>query len=153
MKDFEMDAAQQALLKVLNPLYETTHNAKIAQENQMEPWDKRSTMNGGSHTQVGSDYPLSLKRESLSLDRLLQRVSGVSSSGLSFYGRAHELPTTCSPALGIDSSFFVTQVAQRMQILVVYAEDIIGLGERIFNIFIAQVVLFLPFKRAKVTTL
>ncbi|GJW31497.1 RuvB-like protein 2 [Tanacetum coccineum] len=58
---------------------------------------------------VGSDYPLSLKRESVFLDRLLQRVSRVSSSGLPFYGRAHELPTTHSPALGIDSSSFVTQ--------------------------------------------
>ncbi|GJS05376.1 RNA-binding KH domain-containing protein PEPPER [Tanacetum coccineum] len=110
------------------PLYETTHNARIAQENQVEPWAERSTMNGGSHAQVGSDHPLSLKRESLFLDRLLQRESRVSSSGLSLYGRDHELPTTRSSALGIDSSSFVTQVAQTMQIPVVYAEDIIGVG-------------------------
>ncbi|PWA39297.1 K Homology domain-containing protein [Artemisia annua] len=110
------------------PLYETTHNARIAQENQVEPWAERSIMNGGSHAQVGSDYPLSQKRESLLLDRLLQRESRVSSSGLSLYGRDHELPATRSSALGIDSSTFVTQVVQTMQIPVVYAEDIIGVG-------------------------
>ncbi|GJU86139.1 RNA-binding KH domain-containing protein PEPPER-like protein [Tanacetum coccineum] len=91
-------------------------------------WAERSTMNGGSHAQVGSDHPLSLKRESLFLDVLLQRESRVSSSGLSLYGRDHELPTTRSSALGIGSSSFVTQVAQTMQIPVVYAEDIIGVG-------------------------
>ncbi|GJY51512.1 hypothetical protein Tco_0442359 [Tanacetum coccineum] len=58
VRDFEMDVVRQALLKVLNPLYDTTG----------------------------------------------------SSSVLPFYGRAHELPTTRSPALGIDFSSFVTQV-------------------------------------------
>ncbi|GKC28322.1 hypothetical protein Tco_1035616, partial [Tanacetum coccineum] len=103
------NARRRAEAEVQVDVARCQHNARIAQENQMEPWDERSTMNGGSHAQVGSDYPLSLKRESLFLDRLLQHVSRVSSFGLPFYGRAHELPTTRSAALGIDSSSFVTQ--------------------------------------------
>ncbi|GJW75513.1 hypothetical protein Tco_0134883 [Tanacetum coccineum] len=71
--DFEKDAACQALLKVLNPLYEPTNCTRKSNG----PWVERLTTNGGSHAQAGSDYPLSSKRRSLFLDRLLQRESRV----------------------------------------------------------------------------
>ncbi|KAI3701716.1 hypothetical protein L6452_26992 [Arctium lappa] len=110
------------------PLFEKTHNASATQEHQVEPWVETSMLHTGSHSRVGSDYPLSMKRESLFVNREPQRESQFSSSGLSFYGRDPGLSTTRPPALGGTSSPFVTQVAHTMQIPLVYAEDIIGVG-------------------------
>ncbi|KAJ9550732.1 hypothetical protein OSB04_014777 [Centaurea solstitialis] len=110
------------------PLFEKTHNAAATQEGQAEPWAETSVLHG-SHSRVGSDYSLSMKRESLFVNREPQRESQFSSSGLSFYGRdPGGLTATRSPALGGTVSPFVTQVAHTIQIPLVYAEDIIGVG-------------------------
>ncbi|XP_024981434.1 RNA-binding KH domain-containing protein PEPPER-like isoform X2 [Cynara cardunculus var. scolymus] len=110
------------------PLFEKTHNATATQERQVEPWAETSMLHTSSHPRVGGDYPLPMKRESLFANREPQRESQFSSSRLSFYGRDPGLSTTRSPALGGTSGPFVTQVAHTMQIPLVYAEDIIGVG-------------------------
>ncbi|KAI7753971.1 hypothetical protein M8C21_029103 [Ambrosia artemisiifolia] len=104
------------------PLFENAHNANATQEHQVETWAEKPTIHMGSHNRVGS--------ESLFLDREPQQESRGFSSGLLLYGRDPGLSTIQSPALGLTSDRFVTQVAQTMQIPLVYAEDIIGVGGR-----------------------
>ncbi|KAF5789556.1 putative K domain-containing protein [Helianthus annuus] len=104
------------------PLFEQTHNATATQEHQAETWAERPNVHLGSRNRVGS--------ESLFLDREPQQESRGFSSGLMFHGRDPGLSTVQSPLLGLTTDRFVTQVAQTMQIPLVYAEDIIGVGGR-----------------------
>ncbi|KAI3827652.1 hypothetical protein L1987_01732 [Smallanthus sonchifolius] len=132
------------------PQFEKTHNATATKEHQVDAWAEPMVHNG-SHNRAGSDFPLSMKSESLFLDREPQQESRAFSSGLLFYGRdpglqcfrrkfqapprrdfynTAELSATRSPILGPTSGRFVTQVAQTMQTPLAYAEDIIGVGGR-----------------------
>ncbi|XP_024965038.1 RNA-binding KH domain-containing protein PEPPER-like, partial [Cynara cardunculus var. scolymus] len=110
------------------PLFEKTNNVAATQEHQVETWADKPMMRSGSQHGIGGDYSLPVRRETLFLDREPQRESQFSSHGLSLYGRDPGLPTTRSPALGRTGGPIVTQIAQTMQIPLVYAEDIIGVG-------------------------
>ncbi|KAK1434808.1 hypothetical protein QVD17_00562 [Tagetes erecta] len=95
------------------PLFEMTNNVAEA-----------------SHSQHGfgarSDYSLPMRRETLFADREpLQIESHLTSHGFSLFGRD---PTALSPARARTAGPIVTQMAQTMQIPLVYAEDIIGVG-------------------------
>nr|XP_043628337.1 RNA-binding KH domain-containing protein PEPPER-like [Erigeron canadensis] len=109
------------------PLFEIAHDPSATQEHQLETWAEKSLVHTGSYSRV--DSPLSVKRESLYLDRESQRESRYSSSGVLYYGRETGLSRTHSPAHGRTSAF-VTQVAQTMQIPLVYTDAVIGLGGR-----------------------
>ncbi|XP_076910659.1 RNA-binding KH domain-containing protein PEPPER-like [Bidens hawaiensis] len=93
------------------PLFEKTHCITATQEHRVDAWAEKPIMQSGSRSRVGSESSFS--------------------SGLLFHGRDSGLSTIRSPPVtGPTSGRFVTQVAQTMQIPLVYAEDIIGSGGR-----------------------
>ncbi|KAI3513991.1 hypothetical protein L1887_12294 [Cichorium endivia] len=115
------------------PLFEKTNNVTTTQESQVETWADKPMMRTGTGTGIGSgigtDFSLPMRRETLFLDREPQREPPhLPSHGLSLYGRDPGLPPTRSPAIGRTGGPIVTQIAQTMQIPLVYAEDIIGVG-------------------------
>ncbi|KAF5804828.1 putative K domain-containing protein [Helianthus annuus] len=125
------------------PLFEQSNNAAVAaaaaatQEHQVETsWADKPMMRStsGLQSQLGlggvGDFSLPMRRETLFADREPQRESLLTSHGLSLYGRDPGLPppATLSPALARTGGPIVTQIAQTMQIPLVYAEDIIGVG-------------------------
>ncbi|XP_057501524.1 RNA-binding KH domain-containing protein PEPPER-like [Actinidia eriantha] len=110
------------------PLFEKSSNTTVSQERQVETWADRSLQHGPSHTGMGTDYPLSAKRESLFLDRETQMEPRIPSSGITLYGQDPGLSGMRSSGLGRTGAPFVTQIAQTMQIPLEYAEDIIGIG-------------------------
>uniref|UniRef100_A0A5B7A9L8 K Homology domain-containing protein n=1 Tax=Davidia involucrata TaxID=16924 RepID=A0A5B7A9L8_DAVIN len=110
------------------PLFEKNYNTTVPQERQVETWADKSSLHTASQTAIGTDYPLSAKRESLFLDRETQLESQVPPSGLSLYGQDPGLPGMRSSGLGRAGGPIVTQIAQTMQIPLAYAEDIIGIG-------------------------
>ncbi|KAD3068142.1 hypothetical protein R6Q59_017910 [Mikania micrantha] len=120
------------------PLFEKSNNAATTtatQEHQVETsWaDKpvmRTTSGPQSHLGLGGngDFSLPMRRETLFAEREPQRESHLTSHGLSLYGRDPGLTAALSPALPRTGGPVVTQIAQTMQIPLVYAEDIIGVG-------------------------
>ncbi|KAK1420876.1 hypothetical protein QVD17_22807 [Tagetes erecta] len=121
------------------PLFEKSNNAATTaaaatQEHQVETsWADKPVMHATSGPQSqfgfggGIDYTLPMRRETLFADREPQQ-SHLTSHGLSLYGRDPGLTTTLSPAIPRTGGPVVTQIAQTMQIPLVYAEDIIGVG-------------------------
>ncbi|XP_010259900.1 PREDICTED: RNA-binding KH domain-containing protein PEPPER-like [Nelumbo nucifera] len=112
------------------PLFEKAYTQTITQDRAVDTWaDKtQSLLHSASQTGISSDYPLSLKRDSLFLDRETQLESQIQHSGLSLYGQDPALPGMRSSGLGRTSAPIVTQITQTMQIPLSYAEDIIGIG-------------------------
>ncbi|KAG9451690.1 hypothetical protein H6P81_004594 [Aristolochia fimbriata] len=105
------------------PLFEKTYNATISQERAVDPWAEKS--HAASQGGYSSEYSLSLKRESMFLEREAPMEPQLSHSGLSMYGQDPAGPPLRSSGLG---RAIVTQVTQKMQIPLTYAEDIIGVG-------------------------
>ncbi|GMH13607.1 hypothetical protein Nepgr_015448 [Nepenthes gracilis] len=108
------------------PLFEKNYNSTVSQERQMEGWPDKSTLHTSSQTGIGTDYPLSLKKDHMFLDRDIQLESQITSSGLQSYGQDSGLSAVRSLGLGRSGAPIITQVAQTMQIPLSYAEDIIG---------------------------
>ncbi|OVA19331.1 K Homology domain [Macleaya cordata] len=109
------------------PLFEKSGNAAVSQDRTADTWPEKSQslLHSASQPGVGNDYPLSLKREPLYLDREPQLESH---SSLSLYGQDPALAGLRSSGLGRSAAPIVTQVTQTMQIPLSYAEDIIGIG-------------------------
>ncbi|XP_073153148.1 uncharacterized protein [Henckelia pumila] len=101
------------------------YNAPATQERQVEAWTEKTSLHTTPQTSLGSDYSVSLKRDSLFLDRERELESRLSSSRLSVYGADHGLGSRPS-AIGHSGGPIVTQVAQTMKVPLAYAEDIIG---------------------------
>ncbi|KAF5175397.1 Rna-binding kh domain-containing protein pepper [Thalictrum thalictroides] len=112
------------------PLFEKVSNATTSQDRPVEPWaDKtQSLIHGASQPGYSSDYSLSIKRDSLFLDRETQLESQMQHSGVSLYGQDPALSGLRSSGLTRASAPIVTQMSQTMQIPISYAEDIIGIG-------------------------
>ncbi|XP_043713666.1 RNA-binding KH domain-containing protein PEPPER-like [Telopea speciosissima] len=112
------------------PLFEKTYSATVSQDRGVEAWpDKTQNMlHTASQTGISSDYPISLKRDSMFLDREAQLDSQIQHSGVSLYGQDPALTGLRSSTLGRTTAPIVTQVTQTMQIPLSYAEDIIGIG-------------------------
>ncbi|XP_071725421.1 RNA-binding KH domain-containing protein PEPPER-like [Rutidosis leptorrhynchoides] len=110
------------------PLFEKPNNvAATTQEAQVETsWADKPVM------RTGTEYSLPMRRDTLFFDREPQRESlpTVTSHGLSLYGPdpGLGLARTRSPAVPRTGGPIVTQIAQTMQIPLIYAEDIIGVG-------------------------
>ncbi|KAF8389422.1 hypothetical protein HHK36_026117 [Tetracentron sinense] len=132
------------------PLFEKSYNPTIPQDRTVDTWpDKtQSLLNAAYQTGISNDYPLSLKRDSVFLERETQLESQTQHSGLSLYGQDPGLAGLRSSGLNRPPAPFVTQVdscvtyllrflsgllsfiqiTQTMQIPLSYAEDIIGIG-------------------------
>ncbi|XP_042498716.1 RNA-binding KH domain-containing protein PEPPER-like [Macadamia integrifolia] len=112
------------------PLFEKTYTATISQDRGVEAWpDKtQNRLLTASQTGISSDYPISLKRDSIFLDRESQLDSQIPHSGVSLYGQDPALTGMRSSTLGRTAAPIVTQITQTMQIPLSYAEDIIGIG-------------------------
>ncbi|KAL5973785.1 hypothetical protein ACLOJK_030442 [Asimina triloba] len=111
------------------PLFEKNYSAAITQERAGDSWSDKthSLLHAAAQTGIASDYPLSLKRDSLYLNRETLDTQ-IQPSGLSLYGEDPSISGLRSSGLGRNASALVTQVTQIMQIPLAYAEDIIGLG-------------------------
>ncbi|XP_057979306.1 RNA-binding KH domain-containing protein PEPPER [Malania oleifera] len=109
------------------PLFEKSYNAMMLQDRQVETWADKSLMHSSSQTGISSDYPISVKRDPVFLDRETQMASKIPPSGLSLYGQDSGLSGLRSSGLGRPVAPIVTQVVQTMQIPLSYAEDIIGI--------------------------
>lgn len=107
------------------PLFEKSYNAPAVQERQVDAWSDKSSLHQTPQTSLGVEYPVTLKRESLFLDRESQIESHIPSSRLPLYGQEHGLGNRSS-IIGRSGGPVVTQMAQTMQIPLDYAEDIIG---------------------------
>ncbi|KAH6807557.1 RNA-binding KH domain-containing protein [Perilla frutescens var. frutescens] len=107
------------------PLFEKSYNAPATQERQVDAWSDKTSLHQTPQTSLGVDYPVTLKRDSLFLDRESQMESHIPSSRLPLYGQEHGLGNRSS-LIGRSGGPVVTQVAQTMQIPLAYAEDIIG---------------------------
>ncbi|XP_068634408.1 RNA-binding KH domain-containing protein PEPPER-like [Aristolochia californica] len=105
------------------PLFEKTYNATISQDRAVDPWSEKShtTSQGG----YSNEYSLSLKRDSMFLEREAPLENPLPHSGLSLYGQDPAISGLRSSGLG---RAIVTQITQTMQIPLSYAEDIIGVG-------------------------
>ncbi|CAN6445204.1 unnamed protein product [Victoria cruziana] len=109
------------------PLFEKNYNAPSTHDHLVDTWADK-TQGATSQIGAGIDYNLSLKRDSLYLDRESQLDSQVPLSGLSAYGQDPTLGGLRSSTLGRTAAAMVTQVTQTMQIPLYYAEDIIGVA-------------------------
>ncbi|GFY91596.1 RNA-binding KH domain-containing protein [Actinidia rufa] len=92
------------------PLFEKRNNTTVSQERQVEPWADKSLLHSASQTGHGSDYPLSLKRETLYLDRETQLEPHIPPSGISLYGQDTGLSGLRSSGLGRAGGPIVTQI-------------------------------------------
>ncbi|XP_059634579.1 RNA-binding KH domain-containing protein PEPPER-like [Cornus florida] len=110
------------------PLFEKTYNTTVLQDRQVETWADRPLSHTTSQTGIGTDYPLTAKRDSLFLDRETHMESRMPPPGLSLYGEDSALSGIRSSGLGLAGGPIITQIAQTMQIPLTYAEDIIGIG-------------------------
>lgn len=110
------------------PLFEKINSPAPPQERPVENWADKSMLLSASQTGMGTDYPLSAKRESLFFDRETHLESHMPSSGISLYGQDPGPAGMRPTGLGRAGGPIVTQIAQTMQIPLAYAEDIIGLG-------------------------
>ncbi|KAL0302596.1 UNVERIFIED_CONTAM: RNA-binding KH domain-containing protein PEPPER [Sesamum angustifolium] len=111
-------------LKVLKAL-EAVYNAPTTQERQVDTWADKTLLHATPQTSLGADYPVSMKRDPLFLDRESQIESHIASSRHSLYAPDHSLGSRSS-TIGRSGGPVVTQMAQTMQIPLAYAEDIIG---------------------------
>ncbi|CAA3012028.1 RNA-binding KH domain-containing PEPPER-like [Olea europaea subsp. europaea] len=109
------------------PLFEKNYNAPVSQERQVDAWSDKTLHSSTSDTAIDTDYPLTVKRNSLFLDRDSLMESNITPSRLSLYGPESGLDFRIS-AMGRAGRPVVTQIAQTMQIPLAYAEDIIGVG-------------------------
>ncbi|KAL2250920.1 UNVERIFIED_CONTAM: RNA-binding KH domain-containing protein PEPPER [Sesamum indicum] len=107
------------------PLFEKSYNAPTTQERQVDTWTDKTLLHATPQTSRGADYPVSIKRDSLFLDRESQIESHIASSRHSLYVPDHSLGSRSS-TIGRSGGPVVTQMSQTMQIPLAYAEDIIG---------------------------
>ncbi|KAI3889525.1 hypothetical protein MKW92_001288 [Papaver armeniacum] len=111
------------------PLFEKTGSAPTTQDRVTDTWvEKPQTLLHPASQPgigIGNDYPFSLKRENLYIDREPQMESHTS---LSLYGQDPALVGLRPPGITRSAATIVTQVTQTMQIPLSYAEDIIGIG-------------------------
>ncbi|KAF9616766.1 hypothetical protein IFM89_032319 [Coptis chinensis] len=116
------------------PLFEKVNNPTVSQERPAETWaDKAQSLvqtasQVTSQAGIASDYPLSIKRDSLFLDRDTQLESQMHHSSLSLYGQDPGFPGLRTSGLSRASAAIISQITQTMQIPLAYAEDIIGIG-------------------------
>ncbi|KAL0913468.1 hypothetical protein M5K25_016931 [Dendrobium thyrsiflorum] len=113
------------------PLFEKFLTMPAAQDREPEAWgEKTQALTHSSHTGIGNDYGLAVKRDSFYLDREYQFDSQFLRSNLSLYGQDPALSglRSSGSGLGRTAGALVTQVTQTMQIPLSYAEDIIGIG-------------------------
>ncbi|KAG8373968.1 hypothetical protein BUALT_Bualt11G0081200 [Buddleja alternifolia] len=109
------------------PLFEKSYNAPATQERPVESWSDKTLLHATTpQTSIGSDYSVSMNRDSLFLDRESQLESHISSSRLSSMYRPEHGLGSRSSTIGRSGGPVVTQIAQTMQIPLAYAEDIIG---------------------------
>lgn len=85
------------------------YNAPAAQERQVDAWSDKSSLHQTPQTSLGVEYPVTLKRESLFLDRESQIESHIPSSRLPLYGQEHGLGNRSS-IIGRSGGPVVTQV-------------------------------------------
>ncbi|KAL8129638.1 hypothetical protein V2J09_018793 [Rumex salicifolius] len=107
------------------PLFEKINNPTVSQDRQVEAWPDKSSL-PSTQPGIGIDFPLSLQKEALFLDREAQLESRFGAPVLSSYGQESGLSSLRSMGIGRAVAPMVTQVAQTMQIPLSYAEDIIG---------------------------
>lgn len=81
------------------------------QERPVENWADKSMLLSASQTGMGTDYPLSAKRESLFFDRETHLESHMPSSGISLYGQDPGPAGMRSTGLGRAGGPIVTQVS------------------------------------------
>lgn len=108
------------------PLFEKNYNT-MSQDRQVAAWPEKSMVHNAPQTGLGSDFTLSVKRDSLFLDREAQLESQLTPSGIPLYGQDPALSGLRSSGHGRPGAPIVTQVVQTMQIPLSYAEDIIGI--------------------------
>ncbi|KAL3825623.1 hypothetical protein ACJIZ3_021652 [Penstemon smallii] len=108
------------------PLFEKSYNAPatatVTATQEMQVDALRHTT---PQTSLGADYPVSMKRDSLFLERESHIESQIASIRHALYGQEHGLGSRSS-TIGRPGGPFVTQIVQTMQIPLAYAEDIIG---------------------------
>ncbi|EXC31211.1 Poly(rC)-binding protein 3 [Morus notabilis] len=109
------------------PLFEKSYNSTISQERQVDTWADKSMLQASTQTGVGTNYPITAKREPYFLERETQLEPQLPSSGISMYGQDTSLPGIRPTGFGRAGAPIVTQIAQTMQIPLSYAEDIIGI--------------------------
>ncbi|EPS74356.1 hypothetical protein M569_00398, partial [Genlisea aurea] len=117
------------------PLFEKNYLSSTSQERPSENWSEKALMLTAPQASLASDYPGSLSRDSLYFDRESQLESLLKPSRLSLYAdhalgghsSALEIGNRSSSLAGRFAGPVVTQVAQTMQIPLIYAEDIIGI--------------------------
>lgn len=85
------------------------YNAPATQERQVDAWSDKASLRATPQTSLGADYPVSMKRDSLFLDRENQMESHITSSRLSLYGHEHGLGNRSS-IIGRSGGPVVTQV-------------------------------------------
>ncbi|KAJ6797332.1 RNA-binding KH domain-containing protein PEPPER-like [Iris pallida] len=109
-------------------LFEKPLNKPATQDHPVDAWvEKRhSLIHTAQQAGIGNDYPLSLNRDSLFLDRETRLEPQVGHGGMSSYAQDPVLAGSRSSALGRTAGGVITQVTQTMQIPLTYAEDIIG---------------------------
>ncbi|GAB2267405.1 hypothetical protein Dimus_002388 [Dionaea muscipula] len=109
------------------PLFEKTYTSTVSQEHHVDSLPDKPILHTASG--LGFEYPLSIKREPLSLEREHQLESQISGPGLPTYRQDSGLSAARSSlglGLGRPAAPIITQVTQTMQIPLSYAEDIIG---------------------------
>ncbi|KAJ6810965.1 RNA-binding KH domain-containing protein PEPPER-like [Iris pallida] len=109
-------------------LFEKPLNKPATQDHPVDAWvDKKQTLiHTAQQAGIGNDYPLSLNRDSLFLNRETRLEPRVGHGGFSSYAQDPVLAGSRSSALGRPAGGLITQVTQKMQIPLTYAEDIIG---------------------------
>lgn len=86
------------------------NNAPATQERQVDAWSDKTSLHQTPQASLGVDYSVTLKRESLFLDRESQLESHIPSSRLpSLYGQEHGLVNRSS-LIGRSGGPVVTQV-------------------------------------------
>lgn len=104
------------------------YNAPASQERQVDAWSDKTSLHQTPQTSLGADYPVSLKRESLFLDRESQIESHIASR-LPLFGQEHGLVNRSS-LIGRTGGPVVTQVCKHLhfhlQLYVLYYLKNIG---------------------------
>lgn len=87
------------------------YNATISQDRQVDTWAEKSFPNTTSQGGLGTDFSISLKRDSLFIDRETQLESKIPPpSRISLYGQDPGLSGVRSSGLGRPAAPIVTQV-------------------------------------------
>ncbi|CAL9130310.1 unnamed protein product [Musa acuminata var. zebrina] len=110
------------------PLFEKSYNAPVMQDRSVDAWGEntRSLSHTVQQSSICNDYGLPLKHDSYFYDHEPQLDSQIPRSGLALYGQDPAVPGLRSSALGRSGS--ALEVTHKMQIPLMHAEDIIGLG-------------------------